>query len=97
MHVYHFAPYEPSALKRLMGRYGVREDEIDRMLRAKLFIDLHTVVKRSVRASVEQYSLKAWKYFTALFAKSLWTKRAGPCGPCSIALKQRAARRSVMR
>ena len=23
MHVYHFAPYEPSTLKRLMGRYGV--------------------------------------------------------------------------
>src|ERR1700733_1614233 len=31
MHVYHFAPYEPSTLKRLMGRHGVREDEIDRM------------------------------------------------------------------
>ena len=63
MHIYHFAPYEPSALKRLMGRYGVREDEIDRMLRAKLFIDLHTVIKRSVRASVEQYSLKALEAF----------------------------------
>lgn len=63
MHIYHFAPYEPSALKRLMGRYGVREDEIDQMLRAKLFIDLHTVVKRSVRASVEQYSLKALEAF----------------------------------
>ena len=63
MHIYHFAPYEPSALKRLMGRHGTREDEIDRMLRAKLFIDLHTVVKRSVRASVEQYSLKALEAF----------------------------------
>ncbi len=63
MHIYHFAPYEPSALKRLMGRHGIREDEIDRMLRAKLFIDLHTVVKRSVRASVEQYSLKALEAF----------------------------------
>lgn len=63
MHVYHFAPYEPSTLKRLMGRHGVREDDIDRMLRAKLFIDLHTVVKRSVRASVEQYSLKALEVF----------------------------------
>lgn len=63
MHIYHFAPYEPSALKRLMGRYGVREDEIDQMLRAKLFIDLHTVVRRSVRASVEQYSLKALEAF----------------------------------
>jgi uncharacterized protein len=53
MHIYHFAPYEPSALKRLMGRYGVGEDEVDRMLRANLFVDLHTVLKRSVRASVE--------------------------------------------
>ena len=63
MHIYHFAPYEPSAVKRLMGRYAVCEDEIDRMLRAKLFIDLHTIVKRSVRASVEQYSLKALEAF----------------------------------
>jgi predicted RecB family nuclease len=69
MHVYHFAPYEPSALKRLMGRYGVREDEIDRMLRAKLFIDLHTVVKRSLRASVEQYSLKALEIFHGFVRK----------------------------
>ena len=63
MHVYHFAPYEPSTLKRLMGRYGAREDEIDRLLRGKAFIDLHTVIKRSVRASVEQYSLKALEVF----------------------------------
>ena len=69
MHVYHFAAYEPSTLKRLMGRYGVREDEIDRMLRAKLFVDLHTVVKRSVRASVEQYSLKALEVFHGFVRK----------------------------
>ena len=25
LHIYHFAPYEPSALKRLMGRYATRE------------------------------------------------------------------------
>jgi uncharacterized protein len=69
MHVYHFAPYEPTTLKRLMGRYGVREDEIDRMLRAKLFVDLHTAVKRSVRASVEQYSLKALEVFHGFVRK----------------------------
>jgi predicted RecB family nuclease len=76
MHIYHFAPYEPSALKRLMGRHGVCEDEIDRMLRAKLFIDLHTVVKRSVRASVEQYSLKALEVFHA-FKRKLPLEDAG--------------------
>ena len=63
MHIYHFSPYEPSALKRLMGSHATREDEIDRMLRARLFIDLHTVLKRAARASVEQYSLKALEVF----------------------------------
>jgi predicted RecB family nuclease len=63
MHIYHFTPYEPSALKRLMGRHSTREDEIDRMLRARLFIDVHTVLKRALRASVEQYSLKALEVF----------------------------------
>jgi predicted RecB family nuclease len=51
MHVYHYAPYEPAAFRRLMGRYASREAEIDRMLRAELFVDLHAVVKHSLRAS----------------------------------------------
>ncbi len=58
MHVYHFGHYEPTALKRLMQRYASRQDQIDDMLRAGVFVDLHTVVRQSLRASVEQYSLK---------------------------------------
>ena len=58
MHVYHYAPYEPAAFRRLMGRHATREAEIDRMLRAELFVDLHAVVKHSLRASVEKYSIK---------------------------------------
>ncbi len=58
MHVYHYAPYEPAAFKRLMGRYATRESEIDCMLRAGLFVDLYAIVKHSVRASVERYSIK---------------------------------------
>jgi predicted RecB family nuclease len=58
LHIYHYAPYEPSALKRLMGRYATREDEIDRMLRAGLFIDLYHVVRHGIRASIERYSIK---------------------------------------
>ena len=57
-HVYHFAPYEPAALKRLMGRYATREVELDELLRGRVFVDLHRVVKRSVLASVERYSIK---------------------------------------
>jgi predicted RecB family nuclease len=58
LHIYHYAAYEPSALKRLMGRYAIREIELDQFLRGKRFVDLHRVVKRSLRASVESYSIK---------------------------------------
>jgi len=58
MHVYHYAPYETGAFKRMMGRHATREAEVDRMLRAELFVDLHAVVKHSIRASVERYSIK---------------------------------------
>jgi hypothetical protein len=60
---YHYAPYEPAALKRLMGRYATREDEVDRLLRAKVFVDLYAVVRRAVCASVESYSLKQLEPF----------------------------------
>jgi uncharacterized protein len=64
MHIYHFGSYETAAFKRLMGAYVTREDEIDRMLRAKIFVDLHTIFKQAVRASVEEYSLKALESLT---------------------------------
>ena len=63
MHVYHFAPYEPGALKRLMGRYGTREEEVDQMLRGNLFVDLYRVVRGALRASVESYSIKELEQF----------------------------------
>ena len=63
LHIYHYAPYEPAALKRLMGRYATREEEIDRMLRAGLFVDLYQVVRHSLRASVESYSIKRLEPF----------------------------------
>ena len=58
MHVYHYAPYEPSAFKRLMGRYATREREIDTLLRGKRFVDLYAVVRQGIRAGVERYSIK---------------------------------------
>ena len=58
LHIYHYASYETEALKRLMGRHGTREDEIDRMLRGGLFVDLYQVLRQGVRISEEGYSLK---------------------------------------
>jgi len=58
LHVYHFAPYEPAALKRLMGRFATRESEIDGLLRSRVFVDLYAAVRQGLRASVESYSIK---------------------------------------
>ncbi len=58
LHVYHYAPYEPTALKRLMGRYATREAEVDRLLRGRVLVDLYRVVRQGIRASVESYSIK---------------------------------------
>lgn len=58
LHIYHFAPYEPAALKRLMGRYASREDEVDALLRSKRLVDLYGAVRHGLRASVESYSIK---------------------------------------
>lgn len=69
LHIYHYAPYEPAALKRLMGRYVTREDELDRMLRSLLFVDLYQVVRHAIRASVERYSIKELEPLFA-FARS---------------------------
>lgn len=58
MHIYHYAPYEPTAIKRLAGRHGTCIDELDDLLRAGVFVDLYQVVRQGLRASVESYSIK---------------------------------------
>ncbi len=58
MHVYHYASYEPTALKRLMGRHATREDGVDRLLRGGVLVDLFRAVRQGLRASVESYSIK---------------------------------------
>jgi predicted RecB family nuclease len=70
MHVYHFGAYEPGTLKRLMGMYATREDEIDRMLRAGVLVDLHQAFKQSTLAGVEEYSLKKIEAFYGFARKT---------------------------
>ena len=61
--IYHYAAYEPGALKRLMGRYGTKENEIDHLLRTETFVDLYSIVRQSVRAGIEKYSIKDLEQF----------------------------------
>lgn len=41
MHIYHYAPYEKTALLRLVGRYGIGEDDVDDLLRNGVLVDLY--------------------------------------------------------
>ena len=58
LHVYHYAAYERTALRRLMGEHSVREAEIDDWLRQEVLVDLYRVVRQSLRAGVPSYSIK---------------------------------------
>ncbi|PWY55009.1 helicase [Legionella qingyii] len=58
MHIYHYANYEVSACRRLMGRYGVCEDEVDQLLRNEVFVDLYKIVKASLIIGEPRYSIK---------------------------------------
>ena len=58
LHVYHYAPYEPNALKWLASTYATRETEVDRLLRGRVLVDLYRIVRQSVRIGTESYSLK---------------------------------------
>jgi uncharacterized protein len=76
-HIYHYNHYEPTSmehlselhttredvLRRLMGRFATREDEVDNLLRRRLFVDLYRVVRQGIRASVESYSIKRLEPF----------------------------------
>jgi uncharacterized protein len=58
LHIYHYAPYEETALKRLSLRHSTRVEEVDDLLRAGVLVDLYRVVRQGIRASVESYSIK---------------------------------------
>jgi predicted RecB family nuclease len=63
LHVYHYAAYEPSALKRLMSEHATREAEVDDLLRREVFVDLYQVVRQSIRTSHRSYSIKKVRSF----------------------------------
>jgi Ni2+-binding GTPase involved in maturation of urease and hydrogenase len=45
------------------GRHGTCVDEVDKLLRAGVFVDLYHVVRQGIRASVESYSIKRLEPF----------------------------------
>lgn len=66
MHVYHYASYEKSALRRLAQEHGTREHEIDVLLRNEVLVDLFAVVRQSLAISEDGYGLKKLERFYQL-------------------------------
>lgn len=58
LHIYHYASYEPSALLRLAQRHGYLEYEVDKLIREGVFVDLYSIVRKTLRFSTESLSIK---------------------------------------
>lgn len=62
-HVYHYASYEETALKRLASWHATREAEVDNLLRQGALVDLYKVVREGMRISEPSYSIKFVEHF----------------------------------
>lgn len=58
MHIYHYAPYEKTALLRLARRFHSYEKDLDDLLRHGVLVDLYATVRGAVRISQPSYSIK---------------------------------------
>lgn len=67
--IYHYAPYEITALRRLTTRYGVGEALRDQWLREGRFVDLYAVVRGAIVTSEPSYSIKALEVFYGIERK----------------------------
>ena len=59
MHVYHYASYEITAMRKLSTRNQTRLDEVAEMLKHGVFIDLYKVVKNGLLIGEPNYSIKS--------------------------------------
>lgn len=59
MHIYHYAAYEPSTVRRLSTRHDSRQDEVDELLRRNVFVDLFRIVRQGLRLGEDNYSIKS--------------------------------------
>ena len=93
-HIYHYGAYETTAVKRLMSRYATREEEVDGLLRGRVFVDLHRVVRQGLRALVEGYSIKRLEPFYGFVRRIDLTTATRALVRFEAALESREAHRT---
>jgi uncharacterized protein len=62
-HLYHYAPYEKTALRRLASMHATAEMAVDELLRTNRMVDLYRVVRESIRVGEPGYSIKNLERF----------------------------------
>ncbi len=90
MHVYHFNHYEPTAFKKLAGRYVTRVEALDELLRSECFVDLYPIVRQAVRAGVESYSIKQMEQYYGFIRQVKLANVREPLMAVELALESHA-------
>lgn len=62
-HLYHYASYEKTAIRRLASMHALAEAQVDDLLRHCRMVDLYRVVRGSVRLGERSYSIKSLERF----------------------------------
>ena len=62
-HLYHYAPYEKTALRRLASMHATAETAVDELLRTNRMVDLYRVVREGLRVGEQGYSIKNLERF----------------------------------
>lgn len=62
-HLYHYAPYEKTALRRLASMHAIHEAAVDDLLRDSRTVDLYRVVREALRVGEPSYSIKSLERF----------------------------------
>jgi len=57
-HIYHYASYEVTALKRLAMRHGIYEQEVAWLVTTGRLVDMFNIVRNSMIVGEESYSIK---------------------------------------
>ena len=58
LHIYHYAPYEVTALKKLAARHGIYADEVADLVDSGVLFDLLKVVRAALVTSERSFSIK---------------------------------------
>ena len=66
MHIFHYAAYEVTAMRRLSTQHATREAEVDDLLRNEVFVDLYKIVGQGIAVGEPSYSIK---YIEHLFSE----------------------------